>query len=493
MRVVLISVAALLISMALFISGNVMLGTLISLRLDLEGVNDTLMGVILAFYSIGFVLGAMLCARVIKEVGHIRAFAVFAAIACASSIMHPLWVNVTAWAVMRFLVGFSVAGLSMVTESWINDRATNETRGTILGFYTIIVYLASTAGQVLVGVGSPLNYKVYSIVAVLFVLALIPLALTRSMIPAAPSNARILSTRVLVTKAPAGMTGVLVAGIGLGGFVSLGPVFAIRSGLDVGELSIYMGFSVACAIALQWPAGWLSDRWGRMQVLISLLILGAFSAVATAFLSEVSIVYMFAFSGIYYALCACMYPVGLALANDQLPNDQLVPASAALLRVYGVGTVIGPLVGGYLMGQFNPGALFIFIACIMVLAGAVIHVIFRKYDEVPVTEQGDYAVMPPTSSPIIVELDPRNEEYDDHSPGEPAEWDLADKLEMLVIDADSLTEDYEEDAEPVAEEINPDGFTHESVEELQDYVPSEEYDDEEETEVVVVNLDDEEE
>lgn len=447
MRLVVLSLVALFMSLALFISGNVMLGTLISLRLDLEGINDTVMGIVLAFYSVGFVLGATFCVRIIREVGHIRAFAVFAAIACAVSLFHPMWFNVYAWAIMRLLVGFSIAGLLTVTESWINDRATNETRGTILGFYTINVYVASTAGQMLVGMGNPMNYKVYSIVAMLLVLALVPLALTRSMIPTAPSPTEFLSTRRLIKQAPAGLTGVLVAGIGLGGFVSLGPVFALRNGLDVGMLSKYMGFSVACAVLLQWPAGWLSDHLGRLPVLVALLLMGALSAAATAMFSQTSMPLMFAFSGLFYAISASIYPVGLSLANDQFSNDMLVMASAALLRVYGVGTILGPLVGGFLMGVFAPSALFVFIALVMVAAGVAVHIIFRRWDEVSVAEQGDYAVVSPVSSPVIVELDPRNEEYEEHQPGEPAEWDLADKMEMLVIDAESLSEDSDEKAE----------------------------------------------
>lgn len=444
MRFVVFSLVALFISLALFISGNVMLGTLISLRLDLEGINDTVMGIVLAFYSVGFVLGATFCVRIIREVGHIRAFAVFAAIACAASLLHPMWFNIYAWAVMRLLVGFSIAGLLTVTESWINDRATNETRGVILGFYTINVYVASTLGQVLVGVGNPMNYKVYSIVAMLLVLSLVPLALTRSMIPTAPSPTEFLKTSRLIRQAPAGVTGVLVAGIGLGGFVSLGPVYALRNGLEVGLLSKYMAFSVACAVILQWPAGWLSDRLGRLPVLVALLLMGALSAAATAAFSPTSLTLMFLFSGIFYAISASIYPVGLSLANDQFSKDMLVMASAALLRVYGVGTILGPLVGGFLMGMFAPSALFVFIALTMVVAGAAVHLVFRRWDEVSVEDQGEYAVVSPTSSTVIVELDPRNEEYEEHQPGEPAEWDLADKLEMLVIDAEVLAESEEQ-------------------------------------------------
>lgn len=447
MRLVLVSLIALFTSLVLFIGGNVVLGTLISLRLDLEGVSENLLGIVLAFYSLGFIVGATFCVSIIREVGHIRAFAAFAAIACAATLLHPIWVTPESWALMRFLVGFSIAGLLTVTESWINDRATNETRGTILGFYTIVLYIASALGQVLVGLGDPMGYAMFSLVAILLVLSLVPLALTRSLIPTAPTPTEFLGTKRLLSQAPAGVTGVFLAGVALGGFVSLGPIYALRIGLEVGMLSIYMGVSVACAIVLQWPAGWLSDRIGRIPVLVTLLTLGAVAATGVASFSSQSIWLMFALSGAFYAFSSSMYPVGIALANDQLPNDQLVAASAALLRIYGVGTMLGPLLGAYFMGVFDESALFLFIAATMLIGSVAVQFIFREGDEVPLEDQVEFAVVSPASSPVIVELDPRNEEYEEHATGEPAEWDLADKMEMLVIDAEAVIEDSSDEDE----------------------------------------------
>ena len=62
---------------------------------------------------------------------------------------------------------------------------------------------------------------------------------------------------------------------------------------------------------------------------------------------------------------------------------------------------------------------------------------FRAADTVPLEEQGDYAPVVPVSTPVIVELDPRNEEFEAHHPGEPADWDIADHIEMLLPDQES--------------------------------------------------------
>jgi MFS family permease len=47
----------------------------------------------------------------------------------AAILMHALIVTVPAWIAMRLISGFCFAGLYIVAESWLNDRADNESRG----------------------------------------------------------------------------------------------------------------------------------------------------------------------------------------------------------------------------------------------------------------------------------------------------------------------------------------------------------------------------
>src|SRR5699024_11875927 len=115
--------------------------------------------------------------------------------------------------------------------------------------------------------------------------------------------------------------------------------------------------------------------------------------------------------------------------------------------------MLGPLLGSDFMGVFDGAALFYIIAITLLVAGLAVQFVCRKGDEVALEDQGEFAVVSPVSTPVIVELDPRNEEYEDHSTGEAAEWDVADKMEMLVIDADALIEEQsnDEDEEATAE------------------------------------------
>lgn len=455
MGVIILSVSALFMSLALLISGNAMLTTLISLRLNLEPISDATLGLILAWYSVGFIVGATYSINVIRQVGHIRAYAAFAALACAITLMHPFVVSAEAWMLMRFALGFCMAGLMTVTESWINDRATNDSRGKLLGIYTITFYLASAFGQLLIGFNDPLDFAAYTIVAILLVMSLVPLALTRSLVPTAPTHQDTLGLRELAREAPSGLTGALIAGLSIGAFLALGPVFASRSGLDVGAISQYMGFTLVCAILLQWPVGWLSDKKGRLPVLAVVLLLGALSAAAAAVFGKHSATALFLFSGLFFALISSVYPVSLALTNDNLPNEQIVAAGSAMLRVYGVGSMLGPLLIAFLMGSFGDTALFGAISLSMLAGAALIRFRFRSQDTVPIVEQGEFVASLPESTPVITEIDPRNEDFVQHHEGDPADWDIADKLEMLMPDAEEMAAPQNEQAALATEESRP--------------------------------------
>ena len=67
----------------------------------------------------------------------------------------------------------------MVLESWLNERATPDTRGTLLGVYTLINLLMVVAGQMLVNVAAPEASTLFAIAAILISIQSLLCALTR--------------------------------------------------------------------------------------------------------------------------------------------------------------------------------------------------------------------------------------------------------------------------------------------------------------------------
>ena len=128
---------------------------LLPLRGTAEGFSTAEIGLIGTGWATGFILGCLTAPIVVRRVGHIRAFACSAAFASIIILLNGLFVIPLAWIVLRAGSGFFIAGAFMIIESWLNERVTNESRGTVFAIYMMVTYLGLTAGQLGVGVGDP--------------------------------------------------------------------------------------------------------------------------------------------------------------------------------------------------------------------------------------------------------------------------------------------------------------------------------------------------
>lgn len=403
-------ITALFLSLVLLTSGNTMLGTLLAVRLELEGFRAALSGLILAFYAIGFVLGTMYGIRIIQRVGHIRAFAVFGAVTSAVILVHPMFVSTDLWLVLRLIIGFCIAGLMLITESWVNTIATAQTRGTLLAIYLLLFYLAAASGQFLIAAGDPATHLLFSVAAILVSLSLIPVLLTRTVAPEIHESER-LGVRELYETAPLGIIGGFVSGATMSAFNTMGPIYATRVGLEITQLSLFMGIGVLSAMLFQWPVGFISDRFMRSRVVFALALAGIGAALLATVAGRTSNVALFLTGGIYVGIVASLYPVCLALTHDQMPHNKIVPANATLLLCFGLGTIAGPIGSAVLMTVTGPEGLFVFAAIALVALAARAAYYLRHQPQVPVTEQEHCVAVAPVSTPVLMELDPRSTTY----------------------------------------------------------------------------------
>lgn len=405
MLATLFAIVALFASVALLICGNALLGTLVALRVELEGFAALGAGLVLSLYSAGFVVGTVVIEPLVRRVGHIRAFAAFAALASVCALTFPLFVSLWGWVVLRVVLGFAMAGLTLVAESWVNGRATLANRCRLLATYMVVFFLAAAAGQFLVAAGDPGDYPLFSVAAILLAAAVVPLALTRALAPELHPVPRI-RLRALARAAPLAVVGALAAGTLASAFGAAGPIFALRTGLGIGELALFLGIPVLVTMALQWPLGMLSDRLPRSRVLLGAAGVALVASLAVPALAPVSLAALIAAVSVFMALANSLYPMSLALTHDRLEARQVLSANATLLLAMGLG-VIGPLVGPVAMALLGPPGLFLFTATVLVVL-LVAGFALRLRREVPVAQQQPGVVsVPPAATALITELDPR--------------------------------------------------------------------------------------
>ena len=277
-------------------------------------------------------------------------------------IAHPLWVAFAPWFILLALLGASLAGLYMIIESWLNDVASNETRGRVMSAYIMVNYGAITVGQLMVTLYSPLEFALFAIAGIMMSLAAIPVALTNSAQPAPVPFARI-RPRELYQASPVGVVGVTAVGLANGAFWSLGAVAAVGAGLSTRDAAIFMSIVTASGALAQWPAGRYSDRVDRRIVLISLLGGAAFVGLLFAFLPPAGSTW-FALAVLFGVTMSPTYSIAAAHAYDHAAPGTFVETAAGLFLANATGAIVGPLIASTMMEQLGTSRLFLFTAIV---------------------------------------------------------------------------------------------------------------------------------
>jgi len=346
------SVLPLFLGLALLMLGNGLLGSLLGVRADLEGFPTVVIGVVMSMYYVGFLVGSLTIPRRLITVGHIRVFAGLASLAAATALTYSLFVAPLAWGGLRFVFGLAMSGLYVTVESWLNDRASNETRGRLLAIYGLVVTFGLGLGQLLLGVDDPLSTTLFILVGMLISLAVVPVALIRIPVPSEPIPVEF-SVVALARTAPLGVLAVAISGASGGAIVALGAVYATKSGMEPALVGVFMASSIVGGAISQYPLGYLSDRFPRRRVVL-LVAVGAVIVATVGAIVDPTGLLLIAVVAIYGSLAFPMYSLAVSMVNDTIPPHQLVAAAAGIMFVYGVGSVVGPIAVSVLMAVIGP-------------------------------------------------------------------------------------------------------------------------------------------
>ena len=401
MHKTLLTISSLLISIAILLLGSGLLGTLLSLRASMEGYSGTTIGLIVSMYFLGFIVGTFLCPRLIRRAGHIRSFAVVAALGSCTVLVYGLWVTPAVWIVTRFVTGICLVGIYMIIESWLNAQASNMIRGRIFATYMLVNLVFLALGQFLILAGDIANLRLFAISAMLFSLGLVPVAMTRLPEPVPITQVR-LDLRKLYRTSPQGFMGSFIAGLIGSAFWGLGPLFALHAGLSREGIAAFMSAAIIGGALLQLPIGLLSDRRDRRRVLFDISLLSSVIAVIAMMVPTVSSLWLVLVMFLYGGMMFSIYPVSAALTNDFSEASDNVEISSNLLMVYGIGAMAGPLIAGPLIQWLGRGSLFAYFAVTgAILAVCIQYQWWRYPKEIAPEEKSHFVPMTRTTQVAI--------------------------------------------------------------------------------------------
>jgi MFS family permease len=396
---VLVQTWPLLLGVMLMMVGNGVQGSLLGIRGTLEAFSTLELSVVMSAYFLGFLIGSRLAPIMIRNVGHVRVFAALGSLISAVLVLYPMLVHWPVWAAMRVIIGFGFAGIYITAESWLNNTATNETRGQALSAYMIVQMLGIIASQGLMAFGDPFGYDLFLIPSVLVSLAFLPILLADSPAPTFESAQR-LGFRQLFRISPVGCVGMLISGGVFSAMFGMASVWGTLSLLSFKQIALFTSALYVGGLILQYPVGRLSDRMDRRKIMLWLAVIAAVIMALTVILTPPFPV-LLAVAAILGGITYPMYSLIIAYTNDHLPKEQMAAASAGLIFLNGFGAIFGPLVTGWLMGHVGPRGFFLFIGALYAVQAGYIGWRITRRQSVP--RGASYTGLSPNASALAVD------------------------------------------------------------------------------------------
>lgn len=398
--IVILRVWALLFGVLLIMIGNGMQSTLMGIRGGLEGFSTFELSVVTSAYFAGFLIGSRLASNLIRSVGHVRVFAALGSFMSAGLIAFPIFVDPWAWALIRLLLGFCLSGVYVSAESWLNDKATNSTRGTILSAYMLAQTVGLVGAQVLVGVTPAETFTVFAIASILVSLSFAPILLSASPVPAA-ENIKPMRLERLYKTSPLATVGTLLLGGVFAAQLGMASVYGSEIGLSTGQITSFVAAIFLGSIVFQVPVGWLSDIFDRRLLILGVTMLGGVASL-TPWIFGPSFPILLGTGFMMGGMASPLYSLLIAYCNDYLELEDMPAASGGIIFIYGIGAIIGPLLTGQMMDLIGDEGFWLFIAGTFLAIAAWCGYRMTVRSAISVEDAGDYVSLSPTASPFAV-------------------------------------------------------------------------------------------
>jgi MFS family permease len=402
-------ILSLLRGTAFLLAASGLHGLLLPLRGQMEGFSTASLGLMGTAWATGFVAGCYFAPRIVRRAGHVRAFGTFAASGAIIALLTGLIIDEYAWIALRAFTGFVMAGAFMIIESWLNEKATNENRGTVFGLYMMVTYASIMGGQMIVAAGDVQSASLFMITGIFFCLSLIPTAVSTQSTPQPLQDVK-LDLKGLYANSPVAAIACLLIGIANGAWGTLGAVYGARVGISTAQIALMMSLVVVAGAVMQLPAGRLSDRTDRRYVLAGAAFGAALFGLIVFLVQPRSGLFVLPATAAYGAFAYTLYSIAVAHANDHARAEDFVKVSGGLLLLYGFGTIIGPL-----MEWMRPESLFLATALAHICLAGYTMLRIKRRAPVPIEDRDAFKTLPVERSitPESLRLDPRTKNETD--------------------------------------------------------------------------------
>ncbi|WP_342773008.1 MFS transporter [Paenibacillus zeisoli] len=351
---------------------------LLSILLERHGVSSDVNGMNAAALYIGIFCTMFFVEKPVVKFGYKSVIVAGLILVTGSSLLFPVSSSLILWFALRLIVGVGDSSLHFATQQWILSSSPADKRGRFFSLYGMAYGIGFSIGPLginLLPFGEAMPFLISGgLYAVILLLMLrIPNELPEQAGASEAAQNRFVRSYRLAWFAliPPLLYGVMEASMN-----SSFPLYGLRIDLGKQWISLLLLTFGIGSIILQLPLGVWSDRIGRKPVLMTCAFLGAglFLLILAAGDHTLLLFLLFALAG---GIVGSFYSLGMSYAADIVPKA-ILPATGVIASVhYSIGSVLGPVFGGYGMRYVSVNSVFIFLGAVFLIF-AVLGIWFKR-------------------------------------------------------------------------------------------------------------------
>lgn len=355
-----------ILTIAISVSGfsQGLLLPLLSVLLEKQGISSSFNGLSSSALYLGMLLASPLMEKPVRKFGFKPIILSGMLMVTIPMLFFPAWSNFYFWILLRFLVGVGDTALHYATQVWITSTVEAKKRGRSISLYGLSYGVGFGVGPLGLLLLKYSLWLPFLLAVVLFLIVITIILKLENEWPESTEETKG-EKRYFKVYALAGIAlmPMFIYGILESTLNTSFPIYGLRTGINEATVSTLLSSFVIGSLALQLPLGILSDKIGRKSVLILTTLFGGLLFGLVPYVnSSIQLYIIFILAG---GLVGSLFSLGLAYVADLVPPSLLPTANIIASLHYGVGSIIGPYIGGSIIALISPSSLFFFIGVII--------------------------------------------------------------------------------------------------------------------------------
>ncbi len=334
---------------------GIKLGTLIpllALILEARGYSNTEIGLNVVAQPLAVILFVRITPIIIHKIGLAKSIIIAQIFTIILYFTFPIFDSLTAWFVIRFIIGFAGALAWNAFDTWMLSMADDTNRGKIVTIYNTVFVIGFASGPIVLSLTGIDGWLPFIVISSLSFIAILPLIMLEIEDPKLPDK-KSLPVLAAIIAAPTIFGAAILCGLDDVMFVSFFPIFMIKNQFAQEIALQYVTITLVGGVVCQPLIGVLLDKLNKRLLLNIAVLITFFCPILFAIYLD-NFYVMAASCFIWGGAASGLFAISLTMLGERYSASQVAGATAILVMVFEVGSLIGPLIGGRVMDAVGP-------------------------------------------------------------------------------------------------------------------------------------------